>query len=139
MNKLIKGMLVGSFVILTATACGGKKLTCTMKEDDTEMKYVLTYKGKKDAATITKMQVVATKTEDSAADAKDSEKEAKETCKEYKEDDKKTKCTVKRSGKKVTMTMTTTDKEQLESYNSKDGIDIEDLKDSYEKIGMKCK
>ena len=47
MNKLIKGMLVGSFVILTATACGGKKLTCTMKEDDTEMKYVLTYKGKK--------------------------------------------------------------------------------------------
>lgn len=138
MNKLIKGMLVGSFVILTATACGGKKLTCTMKEDDTEMKYVLTYKGKKDEATITKMQMVATKTEDSTDDAKDSEKEAKETCKEYK-DDKKTKCTVKRSGKKVTMTMTTSDKEQLESYNSKDGVDIEDLKDSFETIGMKCK
>jgi hypothetical protein len=138
MNKLIKGMLVGSFVILTATACGGKKLTCTMKEDDTEMKYVLTYKGKKDEATITKMQMVATKTEDSTDDAKDSEKEAKETCKEYK-DDKKTKCTVKRSGKKVTMTMTTSDKEQLESYNSDDGVDIEDLKDSFEKIGMKCK
>jgi hypothetical protein len=131
-------MLVGSFVILTATACGGKKLTCTMKEDDTEMKYVLTYKGKKDEATITKMQMVATKTEDSTDDAKDSEKEAKETCKEYK-DDKKTKCTVKRSGKKVTMTMTTSDKEQLESYNSDDGVDIEDLKDSFEKIGMKCK
>lgn len=138
MNKLIKGMLVGSFVILTATACGGKKLTCTMKEDDTEMKYVLTYKGKKDEATITKMQMVATKTEDSTDDAKDSEKEAKETCKEYK-DDKKTKCTVKRSGKKVTMTMTTSDKEQLESYNSDDGVDVEDLKESFEKIGMKCK
>ncbi len=138
MNKLIKGMLVGSFVILTATACGGKKLTCTMEEDDTEMKYVLTYKGKKDEATVTKMQMIATRTEDSTDDAKESEKSAKETCEEYK-DDKKTKCTVKRSGKKVTMTMTTSDKEQLESYNSDDGVDIEDLKDSFETIGMKCK
>jgi hypothetical protein len=138
MNKLIKGMLVGSFVILTATACGGKKLTCSMKEDDTEMKYVLTYKGKKSEATITKMQVVATKTEDSVDDAKDSEKDAKESCKEYK-DEKGTKCTVKRSGKKVTMTMTTTDKDNLKSYNSDDGVDIDDLKDSFETIGMKCK
>ena len=95
MLKIASLLAVVAMLLLTLTGCGGNKLVGTMEENGLKSTAEASF-NKDDKLT----KLVITYTYDSANDAKDAYKSLKEDSEGYK---------VKRSGKKVTMTIKAND------------------------------
>ena len=97
MKKMLFGVAALA-VVFTATGCGGKKLTCTQKEDSMEAKYTLSFKNNK-ISTIN-MKMTMSGVADQATDDM-----VKAMCDSFKEEEEfkgaVTKCETKKSGKDI--------------------------------------
>ena len=128
MKKLLKVtslLAVLAMLLLALTGCGGKKLTATMKEDDYKGKLVATFDSKD---RLKQMTITVTyKDKDDAKDAYDSAKEV------YEDFGK-----VKRSGKKITVTIKGKDLAE-ETGKDYDDIDRDYIEKFAETMGFDVK
>ena len=120
-NKTLKyigcGVGVLVLIVILISCFGGKKLTCTAKddEDNTSTKYVFHFKdGQAD-----KLNVATTITFDDEEKAKNAEKNYNDN---KKKDSDKVDYSVSRSGKKITVSITYKDAQTIKNM-----LDIDDL------------
>lgn len=126
-KKLFAAVTVAAIPLLL-TGCGGKKLTCTEKNDSGEMKQVLVFKG--DKVSSWKMEIVAN---DVSNDIKESE-----LCNDIKKDDYVKSCSGSIKNGKATI-KTTLDIEKTKKASGYSDERYKKMKESFEKDGFTCK
>lgn len=130
-NKTLKYIgcgVIGLILLVIIISCvGGKKLTCTSKDEDnnTSTKYVFHFKdGQADS-----LDLISTITFDDEEKAKSAEKNYNET-KDKNKDSDKVKYSVSRSGKKITVTIKYKDSKTIKNMLDLDDLSEKSIKES---------